>query len=75
MIESGRAHLEEVGESYAHHWRNATRFGLRMIGAGALCCLHGLMPGLFSKTASSSVKQLYREMNGRGRATDFDWVI
>lgn len=75
MIRTGRAHLDEVGESYGHHWRNATRFGVRMIGAGSLCCLHGLLPGLFCKTASNAVKQLYREMDGRGRAADFDWVI
>lgn len=75
MIRTGRDHLDEVGESYGHHWRNATRFGVRMIGAGTLCCLHGIVPGLFSKTASNSVKSLYREMNARGKATGFDWVI
>lgn len=58
-------HPREVGESYAQHMRVATRFGFLMMRAGFACAIHGLVPAWFTRTGSSTVKQLYGEMQQR----------
>jgi Family of unknown function (DUF6356) len=55
-------HPRALGESYWQHQRRATRFGATLIGAGAACLVHGLVPGLFRETGSSAVKSLYEQM-------------
>jgi hypothetical protein len=55
-------HPRALGESYWQHQRRATRFGATLVGAGAACLIHGLVPGFFPKTGSSAVKSLYEQM-------------
>jgi hypothetical protein len=55
-------HPRALGESYWQHQRRASRFGATLIGAGAACLIHGLVPGLFPKTGSTAVQSLYEQM-------------
>ena len=69
-------HLDEVGESYGEHFVAASGFGMRMMGAGFICLLHGILPFLFKRTASDTVRRLHDEMVvKRRRAYHEEWVI
>jgi hypothetical protein len=37
-------------------------FAFRLIGAGAACLVHGLVPSLFERTGSRTIKALHDEM-------------
>ena len=58
-------HPESVGESYHEHMGVATRFGAKMVAGGIACVIHGLMPALFERTGSRTVKSLYDDMRSR----------
>ncbi len=45
-------HPNSVGESYSEHFMFASRFGLKLIGAGLAAMVHGLLPFAFESTAS-----------------------
>jgi hypothetical protein len=51
-------HPRSVGESYGQHAGFALGVGLRMIGAGLACVLHGVFPFLFVKTGSKCISEL-----------------
>ncbi|MBB5709499.1 DUF6356 family protein [Sphingomonas xinjiangensis] len=59
------AHPRSVGESYGEHAATATRFGVAMIVGGAACIVHAVLPQLFARTASDTVKRLYAQMKAR----------
>ena len=58
-------HPRRVGENYAQHFRTAARFGLALISGGLACLAHALIPALFERTGSRTVKRLYSEMTAR----------
>jgi uncharacterized protein YjeT (DUF2065 family) len=60
MFRRSKAHLAEAGESYVDHLRFAVGVGLMLVAAGTACILHGLLPGLCTKTASRTVDELKR---------------
>jgi uncharacterized protein YjeT (DUF2065 family) len=69
-------HLKEVDESYGEHFMAASGFGIRMMTAGFICVLHGILPFLFKRTASDTVRALHDEMLvKRRKAYDEHWVI
>jgi uncharacterized protein YjeT (DUF2065 family) len=55
-----KTHLREAGESYFEHMRFAVGVGLMLVAAGMACIIHGLVPGLCTKTASRTVDELRR---------------
>jgi hypothetical protein len=55
-------HPRSVGETYGEHLLTALTFGLRMVVAGCACMLHGLLPFLFVRTGSTTVRHLHAEM-------------
>jgi hypothetical protein len=59
------AHPRAIGESYAEHAGIALRFGGTMVLAGAACLIHAVVPALFTRTASETVKRLYGQMRAR----------
>ena len=62
MIRLFTDHPRSVGESYVEHLCFATTFGARMLQGGLACCLHGLLPFLFTTTGSRTVLTLYDRM-------------
>lgn len=58
-------HPRSVGESYGRHAVAAAGFGVRMILAGTACLVHAVVPRLFMRTGSSTVKLLYGRMKAR----------
>lgn len=58
-------HPREVGESYGEHFATAGGFGARMVIGGLACMVHAVVPSLFVRTASDTVKSLYARMKAR----------
>ena len=59
LPERCRDHLAAVGEDYGAHRRFAFAVGWSMVIAGAACILHGLVPALFTDTASRTIRRLH----------------
>ncbi len=55
-------HPATVNETYGEHLLTAYSFGLRLIGAGLACLVHGLLPFLFLKTGSRTIETLHTRM-------------
>ena len=58
-------HPRALGMSWAGHGVGALRIGARMIGAGAACIVHALVPALFTETAGRTVVDLHEHMTKR----------
>jgi hypothetical protein len=56
------AHPRTVGESYREHAATAAGFGAAMVVGGLACLVHAVVPALFVRTASDTVKRLYARM-------------
>ena len=65
-------HPRSLGMSWAEHGIGAVAIGLRMIGAGAACVVHAIVPALFTETAGKTVVDLHAQMIAR-RARRPDW--
>jgi hypothetical protein len=59
------AHPSSVGESYGEHFGVAGRFGVKLVAGGLACVVHAVLPNLFERTGSNTVKGLYSEMVAR----------
>jgi hypothetical protein len=55
-------HPASLGESYGEHLREASRFGLAMVGGGVACMIHALVPALFETRGSDTVAQLHDKL-------------
>ena len=66
------AHPRDIGESYGEHAGHAFHIGWRMIAAGLACLVHGLLPGLFVRTASATVDDIQNLMSRRAAAARMD---
>jgi len=65
LLRAFTEHPTTIGETYLGHLWQAGSFGLRMVGAGIACVLHGLFPFLFVTTGSDAIKGLHAEMSAR----------
>jgi uncharacterized protein DUF6356 len=65
LFERCRDHLDAVGEDYGAHRRFACSVGWSMVVAGAACLLHGLVPALFTDTASRTIRRLHAVIEHR----------
>ena len=55
-------HPKSLGMSWFEHGVGAFRIGGEMIGAGAACVVHAIVPGLFTETAGRTVERLHQHM-------------
>ncbi|WP_338294107.1 DUF6356 family protein [Planctobacterium marinum] len=55
-------HPDSVNESYGEHFLVAMGFAIKLFIASIVCLVHGLIPGLFVKTASNLMRELYSSM-------------
>ncbi len=70
-----RDHPSSLGMSWASHGVGAAQIGARMIGAGAACIVHAVVPALFTETAGRTVMSLHDHMVSRkaGAANPNAW--
>ena len=55
-------HPRSLGMSWAGHGSGAFKVGLQLIGAGVAAIIHGVVPGIFSETASGTVTRVYEHI-------------
>ena len=65
LFQRSRDHLHAVGEDYGAHRRFAVSVGWSMVIAGAACILHGLVPAIFTDTASRTIRRLHAAIEHR----------
>ncbi|BBK33815.1 hypothetical protein EDC65_3652 [Stella humosa] len=68
ILDSFTRHPASVGESYGQHLGFAGGVGLRMIGAGLACVVHGIFPFLFVRTGSRTILALHARVTAGQRA-------
>ena len=68
-------HPRSLGMGWAEHGRGAVHIGARLIGAGAACVVHALVPGWFTQTAGRTITGMYTHMMQRKAraANPEDW--
>jgi len=68
-------HPRSLGMSWWDHGVGAVKIGGEMIGAGAACLVHAVVPGLFTETAGRTVVRLHDHMQQRraGAANPNAW--
>ena len=68
-------HPASVGESYGQHLRVAGSFGIAMLVGAIACFAHALVPAIFTRTGSSTVKRLHARLTHDpardGKAPDY----
>jgi hypothetical protein len=55
-------HPASVDESYSEHMRVAAGFGIAMLLGSMACFAHALVPALFKRTGSTTVKRLHAKL-------------
>lgn len=68
-------HPYSLGMTWASHGAGAVRIGAELIGAGAACIVHALVPAWFTETAGRTVVRLHGVMQKRraGAANPTEW--
>ena len=59
MIKDSKEHLNEINETYLQHMAVAFKIAINMFLTSIICLIHGLIPGLFKKTASSQITKMH----------------
>jgi hypothetical protein len=58
-------HPRSLGMSWAEHGVGAVVIGATLIGAGAACLIHALVPAWFTQTAGKTVDRMHDHMTRR----------
>jgi hypothetical protein len=58
-------HPRSLGMSWAQHGIGAMAIGATLVGAGAACIIHALVPGWFTQTAGKTVARIYEHIQDR----------
>lgn len=58
-------HPAAVGETYVQHLRHASAFSARMLVGAAACFVHALLPFMFERTGSATVRELHTKLSAR----------
>jgi hypothetical protein len=68
-------HPRSLGMSWWSHGVGALAIGARLVGAGAACLVHAVVPGVFTQTAGKTISGMYEHMMRRkaGAANPENW--
>lgn len=68
-------HPRELGVGYLTHMKGALSIGASLIGAGAACFVHAVVPGVLTRSASKTIERLHGHMKARGSgAASNNWL-
>ncbi len=59
-------HPQSVDETYFEHLLFAGKFAASLLLAGLAAMVHAVIPGMFEKTASKLIAQMYERTKDRG---------
>ncbi|NUQ19010.1 MAG: hypothetical protein HOP95_11280 [Sphingomonas sp.] len=68
-------HPRSLGMSWSEHGVGAVVIGATLVGAGAACLIHAIVPGWFTQTAGKTVERMHDHMLRRkaGAANPENW--
>ena len=66
MLNASKNHLKEANENYFLHILVALKIAINLIIAGIKALIHAFVPGLFTRSASNKISELYLFMQKRG---------
>ena len=59
MIKDSKKHLKDLEENYLQHMGVALKISSGLLIASLQAFFHSIIPAIFSKSASSKIKELY----------------
>ena len=59
MIKNSKKHLRDADENYLQHMGAALKISTQLLIASLQAFFHSIIPALFTKSASSKIKELY----------------
>lgn len=65
MIKNSRKHLRDAEENYLQHMSAALKISSQLLIASLQAFFHSIIPALFTKSASSKIKELYLFIENR----------
>ncbi len=65
MIKNSRKHLRDAEENYIQHMGAALKISSQLLIASLQALFHSIIPALFTKSASSKIKELYLYIENR----------
>ena len=65
MINSSKKHLENANESYFEHMFFALKISIILILGGLMALIHSIVPGIFTKNASTIILNLSDQIKER----------
>ena len=65
MIHSSKKHLENARESYFEHMFFALKISINLILGGFMALIHSIVPGIFTKNASTIILNLSDQIKER----------
>ena len=67
MIKKSQQHLNQVNERYFTHMLIALKISLQLLTGAVMAFMHGLIPSLFTTSASNIIKKLYSFIESRNK--------
>jgi len=65
MINNSKKHLRDAEENYLQHMGAALKISYQLLIASLQAFFHSLIPSLFTKSASSKIKELHLFIENR----------
>ena len=65
MIKNSKKHLRDAEENYLQHMAVALKISSQLLIASLQVFFHSIIPALFTKNASSKIKELYFYIESR----------
>ena len=65
MIQNSKKHLKNAEENYLKHMGAALKISSQLLIASLQAFFHSIIPALFTKSASSKIKELYLFIENR----------
>ncbi len=65
MIKNSKKHLRDADENYLQHMGAALKISSQLLIASFQAFFHSIIPALFTKSASSKIKELYLFIENR----------
>jgi len=65
MIKNPKKHLRDTEENYLQHMSAALKISSQLLIASLQAFFHSIIPALFTKSASSKIKELYLFIENR----------
>ena len=65
MIKNSKKHLRDAEENYFQHMGTALKISFQLLIASLQAFFHSIIPALFTKNASSKIKELYLYIENR----------